>query len=77
MTTTLVAFDCGAGIVVQPGQCVQDVADEHESCEDCIQLQIEHLESQLEDLRQRAYVVRQKRWEARVDQALAEVRGTA
>lgn len=77
MSTTLVAFDCGAGVVVEPGQSAQDVVDEHASCEDCIQAQIDHLEEQLEVLRQRAYAARQKKWEARVDRALADARRIA
>ena len=77
MSTTIISFDCGAGIVVESGQTVQSVITDHESCGICVEIHIEKLEQHIEALRQRAHAARQKKWEAKVDAALAEARRTA
>lgn len=77
MSIKLVAFDCGAGIVIHPGETAQDVIEAHSDCELCIHARIERLEVQIEELRQRAHRISQERWQAKVDAALAEARRTA
>lgn len=70
MSTTLVSFDCGAGIILESGQTVAEViADHEEFCGMCPDERTEH-EVRLD-------MEAQKKWEARVDGALAEARRTA
>lgn len=69
-----VSFDCGDCIPLNPGQSVQAVIDNHAGCSECEELAIRHLQDQIETIRQRGQAARQKKWEARVDAALAEAR---
>lgn len=66
MSTTIVSFDCGAGIILD-GQTVANVIEDHASlCGLCPDMRTDH-EKQLDELNQ-------KNWEARVDAALNEAR---
>lgn len=67
MSTTIVSFDCGAGIILD-GQTVVSVIEDHDaSCRLCIESKINKLETQLDNLSP-------KNWEARVDAASNEAR---
>lgn len=69
-----VSFDCGDCIPITHGQTVQSVIDEHAGCGECEELAVRILQDQIDIIRQRGHAARQKKWEARVDAAVAEAR---
>lgn len=72
-----VSFDCGDCIPVPPGDTVQSVIDNHAGCGECEELAVRTLQDQIDAIRQLGHAARQKKWEAKVDAALAEARKTA
>ncbi len=69
-----VSFDCGDCIPVAPGQTVQSVIDDHAGCGECEEHAVRILQDQIDIIQQRGHAARQKKWEARVDAAVAEAR---
>lgn len=74
---TAVSFDCGDCIPVAPGQTVQSVIDDHAGCGECEEHAVRILQDQIDIIRQRGHAARQKKWEARVDAALARAKESA
>lgn len=70
MSTTIIAFDCGAGIILDAGQTVAEVIADHE--EFCGMCPDERTEYEV-----RLDAEAQKNWEARVDAALNEAKESA